>query len=173
MISIFSATNRADSYSLKVARIYQEILETNGVSCQLYDMQLLPRDVAFSETYGNRTEEFGEALLKFVDNVDKYVFVIPEYNGGFPGILKLFVDATPPKYLKNKKAGLIGVSSGKAGSLRGMDQFTNILNYLKVSVMAQKPKLSSIESHLNGEYKLINDTYVKWLEEHALEFVKF
>ena len=76
MITIFSATNRPDSYSLKVSEIYKGILENNGADCQLYDLQILPKDVAFAETYGNRTKDFGEDLIKYVDNVDKFIFIM-------------------------------------------------------------------------------------------------
>jgi NAD(P)H-dependent FMN reductase len=101
------------------------------------------------------------------------VFIIPEYNGSFPGILKAFIDCVPPRFFHGKKAGLVGVSSGHAGSLRSMDQFTNVLNYLQVSVLHSKPKLSGIEKIIDSERELNDSETINRLREHSALMLKF
>ena len=86
---------------------------------------------------------------QYVDKAKGYIFVVPDYNGGFPGVLKSFIDASDPKMWANKKAALVGVSSGRAGALRGMDQLTNVLNYLHVDVFHNKPPMSKIDGLVN------------------------
>ena len=55
------------------------------------------------------------------------------------------------KDFNHKKAALVGVSSGHAGALRPLDQFTSVLHYLQVEVYSGKPKLSSIEALLDDD----------------------
>ena len=85
---------------------------------------------------------------------DKFWFVFPEYNGGIPGMLKLFLDAISVRAYKatfhGKKACLTGISTGRAGNLRGLDQLTNILNYLQVIVHPNKVPISSISRLKNA-----------------------
>ncbi len=166
-ITIVTGTNRAGSNSLKVAKHYMEVLENKGQEVKLFDLKDLPVSMFHSDMYHSK----GEELLTIVDNymqwADTFVFVIPEYNGGFPGVLKMFIDVVPPPYLYGKKAGLIGLSSGRLGNCRGTDAFTNVLNYLKVSVYHSKPKLSGIENLLNEQGVLVEENCLKVLEEHA------
>jgi len=173
MITVIISTNRNNSYTSKVARTYLELLKQKTEDCQLLDLAQLPKDVAFSETYGQRSEAFAETFEKTMSESDKFVFVMPEYNGGFPGILKLFIDAIPPKHLHGKKAGLIGCASGHAGALRPMDQFTNVLNYLRVDVIADKPKLSKIEDAFSPSGDMVNQRYLDQLERHSERMVSF
>lgn len=103
---------------------------------------------------------------------DKLIFVVPEYNGGFPGILKAFIDACPSNVFYGKKAGLIGLSAGRSGSLRAMDQLTNVLNYLQVNVYFAKPKLSGIDDLVKSE-ELVDTESLDILKKHASGFIEF
>lgn len=144
-----------------------EVLENKGQEVKIFSLEDLPLSTFHANMYENKSPE----LLTIIDDymlwADAYVFVMPEYNGGYPGVLKMFVDVVPPPYLNGKKAGLIGLSSGKQGNCRGTDAFTNVLNYLKVSVYHNKPKLSGIESLLSEEGRLIEEYSLKVLDDHA------
>jgi chromate reductase len=167
MITVIIGTNRPDSNSQIVADAYCHILSELEVDNKQLKLIDLPREFSFADMYGQRTETMQTIINTLIDPVEKFVFVIPEYNGGFPGVLKSFLDCVPPSSWHGKKAGLVGISSGAAGSLRGMDQFTNVLNYLKVSVLYAKPKLSGIEAILGSERKLEDGDVMAMLKEHA------
>ena len=48
-----------------------------------------------------------EPIQEIVTKTDKFIFVIPEYNGSFPGVLKVFIDACSfPESFYEKKAAL-------------------------------------------------------------------
>ena len=173
-ITVIVGTNRAESMSGKVAFQYSEILKTKGAEVEFYSLADLPHTIAFSELYGNRSEDFSQVIEKYVSSVEKFVFIIPEYNGGFPGVLKLFLDAVPPTEWANKKAGLIGVSSGRAGAARAMDQMTNVLNYLKVNVHFSKATLSGITKLMDDSHLVITDGITLGiLDDHAEALLEF
>ncbi len=173
MICIVSGTNRKGSNTLKVAQCYMDILEAQGAEVVLIDLTELPENVAFAELYGERSEGYTVEFVQKVEKATKFVFVMAEYNGGFPGILKLFIDSLPPSVMHKKKAGLIGLSSGHSGALRPMDQFSNVLNYLQVDVISNKPKLSNIEKMISPDGKIHDIRCLNMLKEHAERMIKF
>jgi NAD(P)H-dependent FMN reductase len=150
-ILILSCTNRLNSNTLKVSRIYRELLIEQGIDAPILDFMDLPRDIAFSEAFGHRTAEFEQLLNLMVIPNRKFIFVMPEYNGSFPGILKVFLDSVPPREWNDKKACMVGVADGRAGNLRGMEHLTGILNYLKMHVYHNKLPISVVNKVFTNE----------------------
>ena len=171
MITIISGTNRENNNSIKVSRYYQSLLTKHGLNSQILDLRLLPSDFMRSDMYGKRSAKVQELIDQFVINIEYFVFVLPEYNGGFPGIVKLFMDGMTPAHFYNKKAILVGLSSGRTGNIRGMDAFGNVLNYLQMEVLSKKVKLSSIESILKEE-EIINEECNVQLNLQISKFIK-
>jgi len=143
-IVIISCTNRPGSNTLKVCNIYQSILKSLNIEAEIFDMRELPENIAFGEIHGKRTKEYSTLIEKYVTKNNAFIFVIPEYNGSFPGLLKLFIDTVHPREWAEKSACLVGVSDGRAGNLRGMEHFMGILNYVKVNVYHNKLPISRI-----------------------------
>jgi len=172
-IIILSSTNRPDSNTLKVSKIYERIVKSCGENAKILDLNLLPEDVAFAETFGRRTQKYAKLINDYVSSKKKFIFIVPEYNGSFPGILKLFLDSTHPRDWANKKACLVGVSDGRAGNLRGLDHLTGILNYLKVNVLPNKLPISVIKDVMNIEGNFINDEQIKTSNAQVSDFLEF
>lgn len=150
-ILILSCTNRLNSNTLKVSRIYRELLKEQGIDAAILDFRDLPHDIAFSEAFGQRTAEFEQLLNVTVIPNRKFIFVMPEYNGSFPGILKVFLDSVSPREWNDKKACMVGVADGRAGNLRGMEHLTGILNYLKMHVYHNKLPISVVNKMFTNE----------------------
>jgi chromate reductase len=173
MITIFCATNRGDSNTELIAKNYQKLVEDQGSKAIVYSFQDLPKDFILAENYGASPESFSQVLKELIEPVDRFVFVIPEYNGSYPGITKVFLDTIKPSTWKGKKAALVGVATGRAGNLRGMDHLTAVLNYLKMEVYSQKVPLSSVHQHLNESGTISFDEYNEILTEQIKGFLKF
>ncbi len=172
-ITIVSGTNRANSMTMKVAEKYAEIVEGQGDVPLILNLREVFESTAVNQVYGKMENSFEQISKSHIEEVDKFVFIMPEYNGSFPGVLKYLIDLVPPKFFAGKKAGVIGVSAGRAGNLRGLDQFSSILNHLKVSVLHTKPLLSTIDSLVDSESNLQDDFTLKLLEKHAAELAVF
>ena len=102
----------------------------------------------------------------------KFVFVVPEYNGSFPGILKAFIDGLQPSVFQEKKCALVGVSKGIQGAVLALSHLTDILHYLRVYIYPLKPKLAKIPDTQIASV-LENKLYVQLLEEQAEGFIHF
>jgi len=151
MVTIISASNRMGNLTSLFARHCEDLFKQKGVGVQLLELDSLPEELPLQSVYEYDTSVFADYAKTYFQNVDKFLFIIPEYNGSFPGILKLFIDGIHPKHYTDKKAALIGISAGRAGNLRGMDHLTDILNYLQVTVMPFKLPVSQLNSLLEGE----------------------
>jgi chromate reductase, NAD(P)H dehydrogenase (quinone) len=150
MITVVSGTNRSENLSIKVAKAVVELLTTNDIEVQLLDLQQLPIDFVFrNDVFGNPDPGFSAISEQFIGTADQFVFVIPEYNGSYPGVCKAFIDSIWPEFFKGKKAALIGLSSGRTGNVRGCDQLTTVLNYLGVTTHPNPVHLHHIEGQLN------------------------
>ncbi|MFN3404730.1 MAG: NADPH-dependent FMN reductase [Cytophagaceae bacterium] len=172
-ITIISATNRVPSYSIKIAEYYKLLLENKGAEVNIIDLSNLPPKFIFSALYDNvgKDEEFNK-LISSISESNKIIFIVPEYNGSFPGVLKAFLDGLSfPNTLKNKKGALVGISSGVMAGALALSHLTDILNYLGMHVLAIKPRLPRIdklfvEGKINDEFltKLINAQIESFLE---------
>ena len=157
MITIIAGTNRKNSVTLKVARYYEKLLNEMGENCQVLDLAKLPEDFVFSSLYGEENSNFSEITKQFIFKPSKLIIVTPEYNGSFPGVMKSFIDGWDPRKVSGKWIALAGVSSGRQGNARGMDDLTNILNYLKINIVPVKPPLSQIFNLLNEDGDIVDD----------------
>jgi chromate reductase, NAD(P)H dehydrogenase (quinone) len=174
MITIISGTNRFNSNSIFIAEYYQALLKKKGAECRILDLSKLPEKFLFTALYENagKDPDFNE-LKEMINNSDKFVFIVPEYNGSFPGVLKAFIDGLDfPGSFNNKKCALVGISSGVLAGALALSHLTDILNYLGMHVLAIKPRLPRIESLIkNGA---LNDKFLTdLLDAQAEAIIKF
>lgn len=173
MVSIISGTNRPGSWTLRVAKYYQKRLLEKGLQTTLLSLEQLPANLLHEDLYGKRSEAF-KPLQQIIHQSDKFLFIIPEYNGSYPGILKTFVDACDyPDSFYGKKAALTGVSSGKYGNIRGIDHFTGVCHYLHLNVMPLKIHIPNIKQELNADGNLFQKDTVAFTDEQMDKFISF
>ena len=172
-VVVISSTNRPNSNTLKVSRIYEQILKAQGCDVKLLDFCLLPENMLFTELYGKRSETYAQMVEEYVSQNNHFVFVAPEYNGGFPGVLKVFLDSIHPKEWTNKRACLVGVSDGRAGNLRGMDHLAGVLQYLKMHVYHNKLPISLITKLFNADGTFNHEGQQKVCEVQIEGFLNF
>ena len=174
MIKIFVGTNRKNSVSLRIAELYQKILQEKGESAEILELADLPIDFVATALYENngKNPEFN-AFHDRIKAGKKYVFIVPEYNGSFPGVLKTFIDGmTYPNTFRNKKCALVGISSGIGGGGIALSHLTDIFHYLGMHVLALKPKLAKIEQNMSDNL-LTNRLYLELLHTQADMLLEF
>ena len=163
--TIISGTNRIGSYSEKVAAEYQRLLKEKNITAGI--LSLVNLNVL------TRTPELIKVENEILIPTQKFVFILPEYNGTFPGVLKVMIDNTDIKKVwYHKKALLTGVSTGRAGNLRGMDHLSASLNYLKMNVHHNKLPISVIDKVIDATGRL-NEETLKAIDEQLSEFINY
>lgn len=176
MITIISGTNREEAVSLDISRLYKSLLDKLEVENQLIDLNDLPKDFAFSALYDNSGQnELFNIYREKMKTSEKFVFIVAEYNGSFPGVLKTFIDGLQfPHTFTGKKCALVGVSAGVQGGGLALSHLTDIFNYCGMYVLPLKPKLSEINIHFDrSANRITNDLYNELLETQAKDIVNF
>lgn len=174
MITIIAGTNRRESQSQHVAAQYAAILAERGIGTTIYNLHDLPHDFIKSALYENvgKNEVFNR-VRDLMNQSEKFVFVIPEYNGSFPGVLKAFLDGLDrSKALMDKKCALVGISSGDQGAGLALSHFTDILNYCGTNVLAYKLRIPKIGDFVT-EGKITNEILLNKIHNQANKLIGF
>ncbi|MEO6490689.1 MAG: NADPH-dependent FMN reductase [Ferruginibacter sp.] len=165
MITIISGTNR-DNNTKKVAIEYQRLLTECNMETLLLSLdekRVFERDMAFINMEND-----------FLKVAEKFIIVMPEYNGSYPGILKLMIDNTDvSKTWWNKKVLLTGVSTGRAGNLRGMDHLTGSLLYLRMIVHPNRLPISVIDKLIDSNGRFSDISTLNAINTQLEEFLNF
>lgn len=173
-IIIVCSTNRNDSVSSQLAVVYGQLLEAQNCPYEIIDLADLPSDFAFSALYdkAGKNDHFNR-FRELMAAARKFAFVVPEYNGSFPGVLKTFIDGLKfPDSFKRKKCALVGISAGIQGAGLALSHLTDIFHYCGMEVLSLKPKLSHINKNfVDGE--ITNPLYRQLLEEQAEHLIAF
>ncbi len=180
MITIISCSNRKGNATYAFAHYCHRILQSKTKEeVRLLDLTELPTDIVHLDMYDPASQS--PAVAKIQDDymlpAKKFVFILPEYNGSFPGILKLFIDACSIRLyretFKGKKAALVGIATGRAGNLRGMDHLTGVLHHVGTHVLPNKLPISRIKDLLNDEKELNDADTQKALDQQMTELLEF
>ncbi len=171
-IHILSSTDRPNSNALKVSEYSQSLLEefSEVETFSLSDFPL--KDVAGGK-YGEDIEAVNEYNDAFLD-ADGFLFVVPEYNGGFPGILKVFIDYLPfPKALEKKPVSFIGESAGSFGALRPVEHLQQVLGYRNALIYPERMFISGVNNQFDKKTGLKSDKLQELLEGQIKGFSEF
>ena len=172
MITIISGTNRSNSNSFKVSGLCNDIVKAAGAESQIFSLEDLHKDFLFYEMYQERSSEFKDQVSQYIHKADKITFIVPEYHGSYPGVLKVFLDAISAEDIKDKKTMLIGVASGHAGGIRPIGHLTEVLHHLRAEVFSRKPKLSYIDKLIASDGTLDEKT-IQNLKKQVHLFLDF
>jgi chromate reductase, NAD(P)H dehydrogenase (quinone) len=166
MYTIVSGTNRTGSNTLRVAELYRKIMGEKGIPARVLSLEGIDLN--------QRGEGFEKLEREVLIPTDKFIFILPEYNGSYPGALKTFIDLSDiRKVWPNKKALLTGVSTGRAGNLRGLDHLTGSLNYLKVHVHPNKLPISSVDKLMDEQGMISDKATLEVISKQLDEFINY
>jgi chromate reductase len=166
MYTIISGTNRRASKTLKMAHVYRNLLLQRGVQASLLSLEGL--------NVLERNPEYVAIEEEYLIPAPKFIFISPEYNGSIPGVLKCLFDISDiTRAWQGKKALLTGVSTGRAGNLRGMEHLTGILHYLKVTVHHNKLPISLVDTVVDETGAIIDIQTLEAINKQLDEFMEF
>jgi chromate reductase, NAD(P)H dehydrogenase (quinone) len=149
-ITVICGTNRPQAASRAISNHVCEVLkkQTQKVAC--IDLADLKSDLFNATSYAEKPEWFLKEFQEPINSASKIIFVVPEYNGSFPGVLKYFIDMLSfPQSLKGVPVAFIGVAAGSFGALRAVEQVEMICHYLGAYLFPERlfiPQVTSLVS---------------------------
>lgn len=131
-LPIILGTNRQDRLSEHVAQlIFRYMSSDSRLETALIDVRDfdLPQD-----NYGRAIQDLYPRYKEIITRADGLVIVSPEYNHGYPGILKSVMDTLYKEYF-NKPVSLVGVSEGPWGGARVIEALLPFVRALHLLAM--------------------------------------
>ncbi|GAB5409877.1 MAG: hypothetical protein BalsKO_22420 [Balneolaceae bacterium] len=172
-LKIISSTDRPNSKSLEVSHYVKSIYEKVDVFPDIISLEDFPLSDVVGGPYGDKIpsiQNFREPIL----SADALLFVIPEYNGGFPGVLKMFIDYLPfPGAFEKIPMAFIGVAAGAFGGLRSVEQFQMVANYRNAVQFPERVFINRVNSEFDPKKGLKNEFQQQLLENQTKNFVRF
>ncbi len=165
-IPVLLGTARQGRLSEYVARfVFEETARREGVETELIDV----RDLPFS------TEDAGEAIkdARFsatMSRADGLIIVTPEYNHGYPGLLKHALDSNLKEYI-HKAVGICGVSAGSFGGTRVIQNLLPVMRELGLVTIFWDGNFSQVQNVFDESGKLLDQAYVKRIDQFLQELI--
>src|SRR5207237_3845341 len=95
----------------------RENVETELLDLEEFNFPMMEERLRFRDDPPPRLVEFSEKIAR----ADAVVIVTPEYNNGYPGVLKNALDYLLPEY-ERKPIGIVTVSAGGYGGITCLAQ---------------------------------------------------
>lgn len=180
MIVVVAGTNRPGSKTMIVSQQYFGMLkELTNEEVKLVPLHEIQEGLFHIDMY--EADKQAEKLKSVQDEIfipaNKWIIISPEYNGSFPGAVKLLLDALSVRKAEEtfhfKKVALVGISSGRSGNWLGMNQLTSVLNYLKMNVFYNKLAISHIEKELDKKGFVSRVKTIDFIRDQIEGFLRF
>jgi len=160
-IPIILGTGRQGRYSEKVADYVFEQTKNESFDCKIIDVKKYATPVTVPPWQENKISKKLSAIIKKADGI---IIVIPEYNRGYPGELKIFIDKLGHE-LENKPVAFCGVSSGKFGGARAIENILPIIVYMGAHPINQAVYFSLVEKLFTKKGVIKDSTYHKKIKK--------
>ena len=166
-IPVILGTVRKGRASENVARfVFEQVKQREGVETELVDIceLKLPGDDAGEQIKHKRFSEICE-------RADGLVLVVPEYNHGYPGMLKHVLDSNLKEYI-HKAVGICGVSAGGFGGTRVIQSLLPVLRELGLVTIFWDGNFSGAQNLFDTNGKILDEaTHVKRVDKFLGELV--
>jgi len=173
MIVVISGTNRPGAATLVVAHAVDAMLREGGEQSHLLDLGGLPHELFAVSAYSTKPPEF-EPYQHAILEAEGILTVVPEYNGSFPGALKYFIDMLSfPDSLVDKPAGFVGLSSGRWGAVRAVEQLKMVYQHRNAHIYGRCCFLPEISGLLDEEGRMTDPDTEERLRTTVLGFATF
>ena len=122
------------------------------------------------------TDDAGESLKDpafsaRMDRADGLIIVAPEYNHGYPGLLKHVLDTCLKEYI-HKAVGLCGVSAGPFGGTRVIQNLLPVMRELGLVTIFYDLNFSQVQTLFDESGKLKDEaTYIRRMERFLTELI--
>ena len=165
-IPLILGTAREGRQSENVARfVFEQTKKRADVETELIDVRELPM----------KLDDAGEQMKdpKFsaaIERCDGLIIVTPEYNHGYPGLLKHALDMNLKEYI-HKAVGICGVSAGPFGGARVIEGLLPVMRELGLVAIFEDVNFGNVAKIFDEEGNLLDQNYVRRLDKFLNELV--
>tara|TARA_B100000508_G_C11461538_1_gene279478 strand:+ start:316 stop:864 length:549 start_codon:yes stop_codon:yes gene_type:complete len=172
-IPVVIGTSRAGRQSDKVATAVVELINTReDASAELVDVKDHVSDAITTPPWGTGgADEHTTAWKEIVEKSQALILVIPEYNHGYPGELKLLLDSLWEHY-KGMPVALVGVSAGSLGGARVIDHIKPVLIEMYLEPIRESVTFSRVKDAFNEDGSLKDQKTAEYIQKMVTGLVE-
>jgi NAD(P)H-dependent FMN reductase len=156
LVPVLLGTNRKNRNSVHAARwLLGEMEKRPEIQTRLFDVGdfALPHD-DYGQSLKDRFPEWRDTIIQ----ADGLVIVSPEYNHGYPGVLKAVLDLLLREYV-HKAVAFVGVSAGPWGGARVIEAMVPMVRELGLAVTFSDLNFPKVQNIFDAEGKLLDPAF--------------
>ncbi|MFT8639651.1 NADPH-dependent FMN reductase [Bifidobacterium sp.] len=170
-IAVLVGSLRRDSFNKSLADNIEKLAPA-GVTFETADLNL----PLFNQDLEADFPADAKALKDLIERSDGVLFVTPEYNRSFSGVLKNGIDWASRPWGQNsfngKPAAIVGASLGALGTTQAQAALRNVLIYLNTEIMGQPEVYFNATTGLKEDGSVADDAK-GFLTDFVNAFVAF
>jgi NAD(P)H-dependent FMN reductase len=165
-IPVILGTARQGRRTEQAARfVFEQTGKRADIETELIDVRKLPM----------KLDEAGEQMKdpKFsatIRRCDGLIIVTPEYNHGYPGLLKHALDMNLEEYI-HKAVGICGVSAGPFGGARVIENLLPVMRELGLVTIFWDVNFGNVQTLFDDQGNLLDQRYLGRLDKFLNELI--
>lgn len=162
---ILGTTRRGRRSAAAASLVVGEVAKRPGLTTELIDIAALPMP---SDDAGESIKDpiFSEKMAR----ADALVLVVPEYNHGYPGLLKHVLDSCLKEYI-HKAVGIVGVSAGPFGGSRVIQNLLPVMRELGLVTIFWDVNFSSVQNVFDESGELRDPAFLRRIDKFLRELI--
>lgn len=175
-IQFILGSTRKGRLSDKIGNKLKQIAnKRNDISIEIVDLRDFNLPFLNDEISPSKRKEITDpAIKKWSDKIkeaDAFIIIFPEYNSGYPGVLKNALDSLYPEW-NNKPVAFVGYSGGTSGGANAISQLRQVVVELKMKPISLDIKIPSSWKAFDKEDNFADKTIESKLNSVIDELVK-
>ena len=165
-IPVILGTARQGRQTENVARfVLEQTKKRADVETELIDVRELPMKL---DDAGEQMKDpnFSAAI----ERCDGLIIVTPEYNHGYPGLLKHALDMNLKEYI-HKAVGICGVSAGPIGGARVIENLLPVMRELGLVTIFWDVNFGNVQTIFDEQGNLLDRNYVRRVDKFLNELI--
>ena len=165
-IPVILGTARQGRQSEHVAHfVFEQTKKRADVETELIDVRELPM----------RLDDAGEQMKDptfsaTIERCDGIILVVPEYNHGYPGLLKHALDMNLKEYI-HKAVGICGISAGPFGGARVIENLLPVMRELGLVTIFEDVNFGKIGTLFDEQGNLIDQSFLGRVDKFLNELI--
>ena len=165
-IPVILGTSRKGRMSRHAAKLVaDDIARRTGIETELIDIASMRIT----------TDDAGEAIKDpaFADRMkraDALVIVAPEYNHGYPGLLKHILDSCLQEYI-HKAVGIVSVSAGPFGGARVIENLLPVMREVGLVTIFWDVNFSNVQAVFDQDGRLLDEAFLRRIDKFLKELI--
>src|ERR1043166_2888798 len=165
-IPVILGTTRRGRKSEDAARfVFEQTKKRPDIETELIDVCTLPMKL---DDAGEQMKD--PQFSATIERCDGIIIVTPEYNHGYPGLLKHALDMNLAEYI-HKAVGICGVSAGPFGGARVIEALLPVMRELGLVTIFDDVNFGRIKTIFDEQGKLLDQNFVRRVDSFLNELI--